>query len=113
MARELFYTAVDIGSNKVASVIARVGTEGELKVLGTGLAPSQGVQKGRIESIEEASEAVSASLEEAQRYIARGLIAGVYAIVSGTHTSCINTKDIIKDVGDLGSITPQQIHRLI
>ena len=113
MAKELFYTAVDIGSNKVASVIARVGTEGELKVLGTGLAPSQGVQKGRIESIEEASDAVSASLEEAQRYIARGLIAGVYAVVSGTHTSCINTKDVIKDVGDLGSITPQQIHRLI
>ena len=80
MAKELFYTAVDIGSNKVASVIARVGTEGELKVLGTGLAPSQGVQKGRIESIEEASDAVSASLEEAQRYIARGLIAGVYAV---------------------------------
>lgn len=113
MAKELFYTAVDIGSNKVCSIVARVGTEGELKILGTGLAPSQGVQKGRIESIAEAGEAVKAALEESQRYIARGLIKGVYAVVSGSHTSCLNTKDVLKDVGDLGSITPQQIFQLI
>lgn len=113
MAKELFYTAVDIGSNKVCSIVARVGSEGELKILGTGLAPSQGVQKGRIESIEEAREAVRSSLEESQRYIARGLIGGVYAVVSGTHTSCLNTQHVLKDVGDLGSITPQQIYHLI
>ena len=113
MSKEHFYTAVDIGSNKVCSIVARVGTEGELKILGTGLAPSQGVQKGRIESIAEAGEAVKAALEESQRYIARGLIKGVYAVVSGSHTSCLNTKDVLKDVGDLGSITPQQIFQLI
>lgn len=113
MAKELFYTAVDIGSSKVCTIIARVGTEGELKVLGTGVAPSQGMQKGRIENIEEVKRAIQQSLEEAQRYIGRGIITGVYGVISGTHISCMNTKDVLDDVGDLGSVTPEQIHRLI
>ena len=50
LAKELFYTALDIGSNKVASIVARVGSEGELKVLGTGLSASHGIQKGQIDS---------------------------------------------------------------
>ena len=47
MSKETFYTAVDIGSNKVCSIVSRVGTEGELKILGTGVVPSKGMQKGR------------------------------------------------------------------
>lgn len=113
MARELYYTSVDIGSNKVCAILARVGSEGELKVLGTGITPSQGVQKGRIESINEVKAAVAASLEEAQRYVGRGVISGVYATVSGTHISCLNTKEAIKDVEDLEGVTAQQLHKLI
>jgi cell division protein FtsA len=117
LAKEIFYTAVDIGTSKVCSIVARVGTEGELKVLGTGIAPSQGVQKGRIESIGEVREAVAASLEEAQRYIGRGGISGVYVVLSGTHISCLNTKDTMKDAGkdagDLEGVTTQQLHQLI
>ena len=82
MARDTFYTAVDIGTDKVTSIMARVGTEGELKVLGTGVVVSQGIQKGRIENIEEVQETVKASMEEAQRYIGNGTPSGVY-------TSCL------------------------
>ena len=113
LAKELFYTALDIGSNKVASIVARVGSEGELKVLGTGLSASQGIQKGQIESIDEATESVRSSLEESQRNIARGLISGVYAIVSGSHISSINTKNAIQNVTDVGAITANQLHKLI
>ena len=35
MAKDIYYTAVDIGTNKVCAILARVGSEGELKVLGT------------------------------------------------------------------------------
>ena len=113
MAKELFYTALDIGSNKVSSIVARVGSEGELKVLGTGLSASHGIQKGQIESIEEATESVRCSLDESQRYIARGLISGVYAVVSGSHISSINTKNSIQNVPDVGAVTPNQLHKLI
>ena len=113
MAREIYYTAVDIGSSKVCSIVSRVGSEGELKILGTGLAPSQGVLKGRIENINEVQAAVKTSLEEAQRYIGRGVISGVYAGVSGVHISCVNTKEMLDTTGDMDDVTPSRIEQLI
>ncbi len=113
MAKEIFYTAVDIGTSKVCSIVARVGTEGELKILGTGVVASQGVQKGRVENIEEVQVAVRSSLEESQRYIGRGVISGAYVGVSGTHITCLNTKDFVNHPGDTSHISADQLRELI
>ena len=113
MAKDTFYTAVDIGTDKVTSVVARVGTEGELKVLGTGVVTSQGVQKGRIENINEVKEAVQSSLEEAQRYIGRGVPADVYTSVTGTHLGSLNTKEIVDNPDDVGDISSALLDRLL
>lgn len=113
MAKEVFYTAVDIGTSKVCSIVARVGTEGELKVLGTGIAPSQGVQKGCIENIEEVKEAVRVSVAEAQHYLGKGVNPGAYVVVSGAHISSVNIKDVMQHDGVPGSITPQRMHQFI
>ena len=113
MAKELFYTAVDLGTNKVSSIVTRVGSEGELKILGTGIVPSQGIQKGRVENIEEAQAAVRASLEEAQRYIGRGIISGVYTSVSGGHITCLNTKDSLSHPENLSGLTSHQLQQLV
>ncbi|PKB70601.1 MAG: cell division protein FtsA [SAR202 cluster bacterium Io17-Chloro-G6] len=113
MAKDNFYTAVDIGTDKVTSIMARVGSEGELKVLGTGVVTSQGIQKGQIENIEEVQEAVGASLEEAQRYIGKGVPTGVYASVTGTHLTCLNTKDVVGNPDDVGDITTRLLDRLL
>ena len=113
MAKEIFYTAVDIGTSKVCSIVARVGAEGELNILGTGVVASQGVQKGRIENIGEVQAAVRSSLEESQRYIGRGVISGAYVGVSGTHITCMNTKDFVNHTGDFSQISTGQLQELI
>ena len=73
MGNDTFYTAIDIGNSKVCTVIATVGPEGELKVLGTGVAPSQGIQKGQVENIDEAQQAIKASLDEAHNFLGHKL----------------------------------------
>ena len=113
MARETFYTAVDIGSSKVVTVVARVGSEGELKVLGTGIAPSQGMQKGCIDDMDEVKEAVRCSMEEAQRYVGKGYNCSAYVVVSGGHIRSTNIRDYMEHPTDLGSISPQDMHRFI
>ena len=113
MAKESFYTAVDIGSSKVVTVVARVGSEGELKVLGTGIAPSQGMQKGCIDNFEEVKTAVRNSVEEAQRYVGKGYNPSAYVVVSGGHIYSSNVKDVMEHPTDLGSITPGDMHRFI
>lgn len=113
MARDTFYTAVDIGTDKVTSIMARVGTEGELKVLGTGVVTSRGMQRGRIENIEEVQETVRAAMEEAQRYVGNGAPSGVYTSVTGTHLSSLNTKEVVDNPDDVGDISGKLLDRLL
>ena len=113
MARDTFYTAVDIGTDKVTSIMARVGSEGELKVLGTGVVTSQGMQKGRIENIVEVQETVRTSMEEAQRYIGDAAPADVYTSVTGSHLSSLNTKEVVENPDDVGDISGKLLDRLL
>ena len=113
MATDTFYTAVDIGTDKVTSIMARVGSEGELKVLGTGVVTAQGMQRGQIENIGEVKETVRSSLEEAQRYIGRGIPTGVYASVTGTHLTSLNTKEEVDNPDDVGDISSRLLDRLL
>ena len=113
MAKEMLYTAIDIGTSKVCSIVARVGAEGELKVLGTGVTPSRGMQKGCIENIDEVKEAVRESTTEAQRYVGKGGNLGAYVVVGGAHISSLNTNEVMQHAGDPDSITTAQMHQFI
>ena len=57
--------------------------------------------------------AVRSSLEESQRYIGRGVISGVYVGVSGTHITCLNTKEFVNYPGDINHIGADQLRELI
>ena len=108
----MFYTAIDVGSTKICSIIAKISAEGELKILGTGIVPSQGVQKGRIESIPDTQEALKESLDEAQRYLGRG-VDWAYMGVTGTHISCLNTSSVLQGVRGDVAISSEDVQRLI
>ena len=112
MASETFYTAIDLGTTKVCTIIAKIGPEGELKVLGTGIVPSQGMNKGRVESISETKEAVKASLEEAQRYLGRS-VSWAYLGVTGDHITSLNTTGFLKGSGENEAISSEDLQRLI
>ena len=112
MAREMFYTAIDLGTTKVCTIIARVGQEGDLRILGTGIVPSQGVIKGRVECIAETREAVKASLDEAQRYMSRR-ISSAYLGITGDHISCINTKRDLNGERGERAISSRDLQQLV
>ena len=111
--KETFYTALDLGTSKVCAIVARVGAEGELKVLGTGIAPSQGIQKGCVENLEDARAAVKAAMDDAHRYVGRGANGGVYLVVSGDHLSSVNIRDVWQTDSASGGISAPEMHRFI
>ena len=112
MARDIFYTALDIGTSKIATVVAQVGPDGELKIVGTGLVPSQGVVKGQIVNVSEAQEAVEASINEAQRYMGYR-IPWTYVSLSGASTSCFNTNGVIHADTNGEPITAENLEQLV
>ncbi len=63
---EQIILGIDIGSSKICSLIADI-QGGVPRILGVGIAPSHGIQKGTIKSIDSASRALKESLDEAKR----------------------------------------------
>ena len=112
--RDTFYTAVDIGTSKVTALLSRVGTEGDLKIFGIGVVPSEGIHRGRIENIEEVKASVSAALTEAQRYVGgESVSSGAYVSVSGSHITSINRSEILDNQENPEDISARMIDGLL
>ena len=113
MAREPIYAVIDIGTSKIASVVARLGPEGELKPLGMGSTPSLGVQQGIIDDFSEVTEGVKTSLEECLRYMGKNPMGNVYAVVNGEHLVGSNTSEGIRNGAEPVAVTEQHLRSLI
>ena len=113
MAKEPIYAVIDIGTSKVVAIAARLGTEGELKPLGVGTAPSLGVQQGVIDDFSEVKEAVQDSLTECLRYLGRNPVNKFYTIVNGDHLIGVNTSEGITGGEDHLTVTEQHLRSLL
>ena len=64
---EPILVGIDIGTTKICTLVARVEGERNLRILGVGIEPSQGIKKGTVVDLAAASQAVARSLDKAQR----------------------------------------------
>ncbi len=85
---------IDIGTTKVCTLVARVEEEHNLRILGVGIEPSQGIRKGTIVDIAAASQAITRSVEKAQR--TSGLeITSALVSLAGSHVSSVNSRGVV------------------
>jgi len=54
MTKDIVHTAIDVGTSKVSTLIGHRHANGDVDVLGVGLAPSAGLRKGVVVNIQEA-----------------------------------------------------------
>ena len=111
--RDTFYTAIDIGTSKVTVLVSRVGSEGDLKIFGTGVVPSEGILRGRVENIEDVRASVQAAMDEAQRYIGTTGPIGVYVSVSGSHIASVNRREVMDNKANPEDISPKMLDTMI
>ena len=84
---------VDVGSTKICSIIAEI-RDGMPHVLGSGIKRSQGVKKGAIINIEQASRAISSSINEA-KMVAGIDVSKAIISVSGVYTRSTNSSGVV------------------
>lgn len=84
---------IDIGSSKICSLIADI-QGGVPRILSVGVAPSRGIQKGTIKSIDSASKALKESLDEAKR-MAGVDINKAYIALSGNCARSENINEVM------------------
>ena len=74
MAKEVrdLIVGLDIGTSKVAALVASLGADGALEILGMGSHASKGLKKGVVVNIEDTVTAIQRALEASQLRRSRG-----------------------------------------
>ncbi len=92
---------IDIGSSKICAIIAEKSDD-DIKILGAGIAKSQGLKKGIITNIELASKSIKNALNDAKR-VAGTQYEKVVVSISGAYTKSIDSSGIVnipnRDIG--------------
>lgn len=96
MAREYkdVVVGLDIGTAKVMAVVAEVLPNGELKLAGLGVAPSNGLKRGVVVNIDATVQSIQQALKEAE-LMADCKIQRVYTSITGSHIRGINSSGMV------------------
>lgn len=85
---------IDIGTTKVCTLVARVEGDRNLRILGVGIEPAQGIRKGTIVDLNAASQSIARSIEKAER--TSGLeITSALVSLAGSHVSSVNSRGVV------------------
>ena len=97
MAKPKVLAGIDIGSAKIASLIAQYDElEDKLSISGVGSVPSKGVRKGQIVDIDEAASSIIESVEQAERMAGYNLDQAVLTI-GGGHVDSRKSNGVVAD----------------
>ena len=88
------FVGLDIGTTKIACIIAELDATEELKIVGVGVSPSDGLRKGVVVNIDKTVRSIQKAVDEAE------LMAGVdvdevYVGIAGDHIRAINSKGVV------------------
>lgn len=86
---ETTYAAIDVGTTKIATLVAKVSTAGTMEIIALGHATSEGMRKGMVVNPAELTDSVRRSVQEAEAMLGAPLPAAHVGITGG-HLTCIN-----------------------
>lgn len=114
MAKQASLAAIDIGSSKITTIISIPDSQtGKVNVVGVATTPSRrGIRKGQIVDIEEATSAITDSVEAAER-MAGFSITHAYVSISGDHIQSQNSKGVVAITQPKGEIDQEDVFRVI
>ncbi len=113
--KENIIAGLDIGSFETRLVIGqRVETEngGKLQIIGAVSVPSEGVNKGIINSIEDTTASISAVLEKAERLLGTPIISA-WVGINGPNLKCQSSRGVVAVSRSDSEINTEDVNRVI
>ncbi len=101
--------ALDIGTSKVAAVVARLHPDQSVEVMGIGTRPSLGVKRGAVVNMELTRQAIDGAVREAA-LMANCNIHTVYVGIAGSHIGGRNAQAV---VAVAGMVSEEDVARVI
>ena len=101
---------LDIGTTKIAVIVAERMAGGKLDIIGIGTHPSQGLRKGVVINIDATVNSIRHAVEEAE-LMAGCQISSVYAGIAGAHIKGFNSHGIVAVKNK--EVTPRDVERVL
>ena len=101
---------LDIGTSKVVAMVAELGDDGQLQVVGIGAQESRGLKRGIIANIESTVLSIKRAIEEAE-LMADCKINAVTVSMGGNHISSMNSHGIVAI--QAGEVSELDLERVI
>ena len=111
MAKDRIICGIDVGSSKIATLIASVGEDGKINLIGVSSTASRGVRKSQVVDIEEAVKAITESVEASER-MAGYSISSAYVSLGGPQIESVNQHAVVAVSEPEGEIKESDIHRV-
>jgi cell division protein FtsA len=89
---------IDVGTTKVCTLVAREEAQGQLRILGVGIEPSQGLRKGVVVDLEAAAQAVARSVDKAERTSGVEILSALVSL-AGSNVSSVNSRGVVGVTG--------------
>ncbi len=112
MKRRTTVAAIDVGSTKVAVIVADIGENEEARILGIGVAPASGLTRGVIDNIQSARDAIAIAVEKAEQSCGMRILSAVVGI-SGSHITSQNNRGIVAVPDRQRPISPDDRARVL
>jgi cell division protein FtsA len=107
---------IDIGSNAIRLVVGqrsqRPEDNGGLQIIGAVEAPSEGINRGAVNSIEDATSSISACLEKAERLVGVP-VQSAWVSINGPHIKCEKSRGVVAVGKSDGEITEEDVARAV
>ena len=113
MARKEHYlVGLDVGTSKVAAIVAEAVEDGSIDIIGIGVVEAQGIRRGVVVNLEAAVESIKKAIEEAE--LTAGVeIGSVHLGLSGAHLKAFNSRGVVAVSGANPEITHEDMRRAI
>ena len=92
--QEQLLVGLDIGTSKIATIVALADEAGDIDIIGVGTSDCHGLKKGVVVDIESTVQSIQRSVQEAE-LMAGCEISSVSVGVAGTHISSMNSHGIV------------------
>ena len=101
---------IDVGTTKVCTLVGEVSEDESLRIVGVGTVPSRGIRKGVIVNVAEATQAIRASVEKAER-VSGYEIQRAHVSLAGAHVTSMNSRGVIAVQHGERGISPEEVDR--
>ncbi|MBD3420979.1 MAG: cell division protein FtsA [Chitinivibrionales bacterium] len=106
------FVGLDIGTTKIACIIAEQDSNEQLKIVGVGVAPSDGLRKGVVVNIDKTVRSIQKAVEEAE-LMAGVEVDSVWVGIAGDHIRSVNSKGVVAISREDHEITELDVVRAI